>query len=134
MKIAVTYQNGEIFQHFGHTEQFTVYEVEDGKVVNAAVQGTGGQEHGALAGVLRELGVDTLICGGLGGGARMALREAGIRLYAGVSGSADQAVASLLAGTLAQNSEATCDHHGREHHGEEGCGHQGGSCGSHGCR
>lgn len=134
MKIAVTYQNGEIFQHFGHTEQFKVYEVEDGKVVNAAVQGTGGQEHGALAGVLRELGVDTLICGGLGGGARMALREAGIRLYAGVSGSADQAVASLLAGTLAQNSEATCDHHGREHHGEEGCGHQGGSCGSHGCR
>ena len=133
MKIAVTYENGEIFQHFGHTEQFKVYEVENGKVVNSAVQSTNGQGHGALAGVLKELGADTLICGGIGGGARMALQEAGIQLYAGVSGDADQAVASLLEGTLVQNTEATCDHHEHEHHGEGGCGHHDGSCGSHGC-
>ena len=133
MKIAVTYENGEIFQHFGHTEQFKIYEVEDGKVVNSAVQSTNGQGHGALAGVLKESGVDTLICGGIGGGARMALQEAGVQLYAGVSGDADQAVASLLAGTLVQNAEATCDHHGHGHHEEGGCGSHEGSCGNHGC-
>lgn len=132
MRIAVTYENGEIFQHFGHTEQFKVYEVENGKVVRSAVQSTEGQGHGALAGVLRAIGADILICGGIGGGARMALQEAGVSLYAGVSGSADQAVEALLAGTLAQNTEATCDHHGHEHHGEGGCGHHGG-CGEHGC-
>lgn len=131
MKIAVTYENGEIFQHFGHTEQFKVYETEDGKVVNSFVQSTNGQGHGALAGVLKEIGADTLICGGIGGGARMALQEAGINLYAGVSGDADQAVASLLAGTLVQNTEATCDHHDHEHHGEGSCGSHG--CGNHGC-
>ena len=144
MKIAVTFENGEIFQHFGHTEQFKIYEVEDGKVTSAAVQSTNGQGHGALAGLLREIGADTLICGGIGGGARKALQEAGIQLYAGVSGDADKAVDSLLAGTLVQNTAATCDHHGHEHHGEdcghhghghhgEGCGHHEGGCGEHGC-
>ena len=141
MKIAVTYENGEIFQHFGHTEQFKVYEAEDGKIVNSAVQSTNGQGHGALAGMLREIGADILICGGIGGGARKALQEAGIRLYAGVSGDADRAVDSLLAGTLVQNAEATCDHHdhggdcghhGRERHGE-GCGRHEGGCGEHDC-
>ena len=94
MKIAVTYENGSVFQHFGHTEQFKLYDVEDGKVVNSAILPTGGFGHGALAGFLRSHGVDALICGGLGGGARMALAEAGIQLYAGVQGSAGRGVAA----------------------------------------
>ena len=89
MKIAVTYENGQVFQHFGHTEQFKIYEAAEGKVVSARVVETGGSGHGALAGFLRGLGVDTLICGGIGGGARSALAEAGIQLYPGASGSAD---------------------------------------------
>ena len=83
MKIAVTYENGQVFQHFGHTEQFKIYEAAEGKVVSARVVETGGSGHGALAGFLRGLGVDTLICGGIGGGARSALAEAGIQLYPG---------------------------------------------------
>ena len=82
MKIAVTYENGQVFQHFGHTEEFKIYQVEDGKVVNAEVVDTAGNGHGALAGFLRQQGVDVLICGGIGGGARNALASAGIRLYA----------------------------------------------------
>ena len=70
MKIAVTYENGQVFQHFGHTEQFKIYEAAEGKVVSTRVVETGGSGHGALAGFLRGLGVDTLICGGIGGGAR----------------------------------------------------------------
>ena len=98
MKIAVTYENGQVFQHFGHTEQFKIYEAAEGKVVSARVVETGGSGHGALAGFLRGLGVDTLICGGIGGGARSALAEAGIQLYPGASGSADAQVEALLAG------------------------------------
>lgn len=127
MKIAVTYENGNIFQHFGHTEQFKVYDVEDGKVSGSKIVDTNGSGHGALAGFLSGLNVDTLICGGIGGGAQVALAEAGIRLYGGVSGSADDAVNALLAGNLEYNAEVKCEHH--DHHGE---GH---SCGEdkHGC-
>lgn len=92
MKIAVTYENGEVFQHFGHTEQFKLYEVSGGKLLHAQVVDTNGSGHGALAGLLAQLGVDTLICGGIGGGAQAALAEANIRLIGGVQGNADEAV------------------------------------------
>ena len=107
MKIAVTYENGQVFQHFGHTEQFKIYEAAEGKVVSARVVETGGSGHGALAGFLRGLGVDTLICGGIGGGARSALAEAGIQLYPGASGSADAQVEALLDGSLAYDATTT---------------------------
>ncbi len=100
MKIAVTYENGQIFQHFGHTEQFKLYEAVDGKITHAEVVDTNGSGHGALAGFLMQHGVDTLICGGIGGGAQAALAEAGIKLYGGVSGDADAAVSALLSGNL----------------------------------
>ena len=121
MKIAVTYDNGEIFQHFGKTESFKVYEVEDNKVVSSEVIGSNGTGHGALAGLLAEQGVNVLICGGIGGGAQTALTEAGIELCAGAQGNTDQAVESYLKGELV-SSGANCDHH---HHEE---GH---SCSSH---
>ncbi len=124
MRIAVTYENGEIFQHFGHTEEFKVYDVQDGKVVASEVVNTNGQGHGALAGVLTALKADVLICGGIGGGAQMALAAAGIKLYGGVSGSADAAVEALLAGNLDYNPAVKCNHH------EHGEGH---TCGEHGC-
>ena len=133
MRVAVTYEDGEIFQHFGRTEQFKVYDIEDGKVISSEVVGTDGRGHGALAGVLNELNADTLICGGIGGGAQAALAEAGIKLYGGVSGAADAAVETLLAGTLVFDPEVHCDHHGEQHHHEGGCGSHSHTCGSHGC-
>ena len=129
MKLAVTYSNGNIFQHFGKTSQFKVYDIEDNKIVKSEVISTNGQGHGALAGILQSLKVDTLICGGIGGGAQNALASAGIALYGGVSGSADEAVDALLAGNLAYNPAVHCNHHGHGHgHGE---GH---TCGNHGCQ
>lgn len=128
MKIGVTYEEGQIFQHFGHTEQFKVYEIEDGKVICSEVIDTNGKGHGALAGFLRENQIDTLICGGIGAEAQNALAEAGIQLYGGVSGDADAAVASLLNNELEYNPDVQCSHHGEHHHGEHH-----GSCGEHGC-
>ncbi len=126
MRIAVTYDNGQIFQHFGHTQYFKVYDVENGVITATAVVDTNGSGHGALAGVLNALQADILICGGIGGGAQMALAAADIQLYGGVSGNADEAVEALLAGKLDYNPNVQCNHHDH-HHGE---GH---SCGDHGC-
>ena len=131
MKIGVTYENGQIFQHFGHTQQFKIYEVEDGKIVSSEVIDTNGSGHGALAGFLLANGVDILICGGIGGGAQMALAQAGIQLFGGVAGDADAAVELLLAQRLIYNPNVMCNHHGAGHHHEGGCGSHG--CGSHGC-
>ena len=112
---------------FGHTEQFKLYEAVDGKITHAKVVDTNGNGHGALAGFLMQHGVDTLVCGGIGGGAQAALAEAGIKLYGGVSGDADAAVSALLNGSLGYDPNVHCDHHDHEH------GEAGHSCGDHGC-
>lgn len=123
MKIAVTYDNGNVFQHFGRTENFKVYEVEDKKVISSEIIGSNGIGHGALAGLLAEQDIEVLICGGIGAGAQNALTEAGIALVAGAEGNTDDVVASYLAGELISTG-ANCDHHDHE---------EGHSCGDHGC-
>ncbi len=137
MKIAVTYDNGNVFQHFGKTEFFKVYDVEDNKVVSSEVISSNGTGHGALAGLLADQSVDVLICGGIGGGAQAALAEAGVTLCAGAQGNTDEVVEAYLKGELVSTG-ANCDHHHGEEHScgdhEEGhsCGgHCGGSCGGH---
>ncbi len=131
MKIAATYDQGNIFQHFGRTEQFKVYEVEDGKILSSQVIGSNGVGHGALAGLLAEHAIEVLICGGIGGGAQNALAEAGIQVCSGAQGDADAAVEAFLRGELA-DAGVTCDHHHHEEGhscGDHGCGGEGHSCG-----
>ncbi len=135
MKIAVTYENGRIFQHFGRAEQFKVYDIADGAIISSEVVDTNGSGHGALAEILHNLKVEVLICGGIGGGAQMAIAEYGIKLFGGVSGSADDAVNAYIQNTLKYNPDVKCSHHDHEHGGEHhtcgshGCGH--GNCGNH---
>ena len=135
MKIAVTHENGQIFQHFGHTEQFKVYTVENGKITDSAVVDTNGQGHGALASVLMSLGADVLICGGIGGGAQMALAQVGIKLFGGVIGDCDEAVQAYVEGNLGYNPNVKCNHHehgdGEHHCGDHGCDSH--HCGGHSC-
>lgn len=125
MKLAVTYENGMVFQHFGHTAQFKIYEIQNGEVISQQVVDTNGSGHGALADFLAQLGVNELICGGIGGGAQNALGMKGIRLMCGVTGDADLAVKSYLENRLQFASFANCSHHDHDNHGE--------SCGNHGC-
>ena len=122
MRIGVTYENGEIFQHFGHTEQFKLYDVENDQIKQTQVVDTNGQGHGALSSFLANAGVQVLICGGIGGGAQAALAAAGIRLLGGVRGNADEAVKKYIAGNLNYDPEVHCTHHEHEH-----------SCGEHHC-
>ena len=142
MKIAVTYDNGSVFQHFGKTENFKIFEVENGAIISSEVVGSNGAGHSALAGFLADAGVDVVICGGIGGGAQEALSEAGIKVCAGVSGDVNEAAESYVNGTLECTSEGNCDHHHEEGghccHGEEseesgcegGCGGCHGGCGT----
>ena len=123
MKIAVTYDNGKVFGHFGHTENFKLYDTEDGKIKAMVVVPTNGSGHVALAGFLKEHGVEVLICGGIGAGAQAALTEAGIKFYGGVSGDADDAVRALLSGKLRFDPLIKCSHHHEEGH----------NCGNHSC-
>ncbi|MBR5501633.1 MAG: dinitrogenase iron-molybdenum cofactor biosynthesis protein [Oscillospiraceae bacterium] len=125
MKIAVPYENGAVYGHFGHTAQFKIYTAENGVLTDARVLPTNGSGHSALAGFLTAAGVDTLICGGIGAGAKQALTAANITVYGGVSGAADAAVVALLSGTLAYDPNARCDHHDHAD-GEH-------SCGEHSC-
>ncbi len=133
MRIAVTYENGEVFQHFGHTETFKIYDVENGQVISSEIIDANGSGHGALASLLADRKIDMLICGGIGGGAQTALAERGIALCSGASGSADQAVDAYLRGQLV-SSGVNCDHHHGEEHacGDHGC-HEG-DCHSGGCQ
>ena len=123
MRIAVTYENGEVFQHFGRTENFKIYEVENNKIVSSQVMGSNGIGHGALAGLLSGNQIDVLICGGIGGGAQVALANAGITLCSGASGDTDKAVEAYLRGELT-SAGATSIHHSHE---------EGHACGNHGC-
>ena len=137
MKIAVTYDNGNIFQHFGKTEFFKVYEVENNQVISSEVISSNGAGHGALEELLGNQSVDLLICGGIGGGAQTALADAGVEVCSGVRGDVDQAVEAYLKGELV-SAGVNCDHHHEEGHScgshEDGhsCGGNcGGSCGGH---
>lgn len=138
IKLAVTYddETGEIFQHFGHCRNFKIYHLVDNEVTTTSVVSSGTYGHGGLATFLQNMGVSVLICGGIGGGAQNALKAADIKLYGGVQGLADQAVAAFLKEDLIFNPDVHCDHH---HHGdghEHNCGghnHEGGhNCGHHG--
>lgn len=122
MRVAVPYEEGSVFQHFGRTETFTVYDIDHGAIVSSALLSTMGQGHGALSGFLREAGVDTVLCGGIGEGARQALGAEKINFYTGVTGLCDDAAAAFLAGNLVYSNEPrACDHH--DHH-EVGCHHR----------
>lgn len=124
MRIGVTYEKGEIFQHFGHTKQFKLYDVKNGKIEKTEVVLTNGQGHGALSSFLKQLNVEVLICGGMGAGAKNALSDAGIQIYGGVSGSSDEAVSNYIAGKLSFDTDAHCTHHEHEHHcgeNKQGC-------------
>lgn len=125
MIIATTYENGNIFQHFGHTEQFKLYYIDGNTVTSEQIADTQGQGHGALAGFLLSRNVSVLLCGGIGSGAVEALTNAGIKIYGGIKGSADKAVSEYIAGTLKYDSGANCGHHD---HAEHSCGENHNGC------
>ncbi len=133
MRIAVTYENGNVFQHFGHTKKFKLYDVENNQIVQEEIVDTMGSGHGALANFLVSHNVNVLICGGIGAGAKNALADAGIQLYGGVVDNADEAVKALIHGKLCFNPDIKCSHH-EHNHGEHSCGENKHGCNGNTCK
>jgi len=129
MIIATTYENGQICQHFGHTEEFKFYTIEDNKIVSSKVLPTGEYHHGTLPIFIKKNGGEVLICGGLGGGAKTALAEAGITLVPGATGDSDKAVQAYIEGTLQFNPDTECA--GHENQGSDTCQEDHGGCSNH---
>ena len=126
MKIAITCgEDNKVFQHFGHTPGFAVYEISDKSVVSKTMLPAGESGHGALAGLLQQAGVDVLICGGIGGGAISALQQADIKVVGGADGPVDEAANAYAAGKLHTRINFHCNHHH-----DHGDGHD---CGGHCC-
>ncbi len=119
MKIAVTCENGQVFQHFGHTPGFAVFEVKDGKILSEKMLSSGSSGHGALATLLALEQVELLICGGIGGGAINALNDAGIKVVGGASGGVREAAQGYIDGTLQVRADFHCNHH--HHEGGDSC-------------
>ena len=131
MKIAVTYEDGIVFPHFGHTEAFKIYNIEEGKITDAKVVPTGDAGHGALAGFLLNNNVNALICGGIGSGAVNILNESGIEICNGVTGPADQAVEAYLQNRLGFDPNNKCQGHEAGHEDGHDCGGHGHGCENH---
>lgn len=123
MRIAITYKDGQIFQHFGRSEFFKIYDVQDGQIVSSVIIPTNGNGHSALGGFLSAAKVEALICGGIGNGARNVLGNANIQVYPGVTGNADEAIQAFINGNLNYQADLECNHHDHEGH----------DCGEHEC-
>ena len=117
MKIAVPYSDGQVFQHFGKSEQFKIYDTIDDEIISSEIVDTSGSGHSALADFRKEEGAGVLICGGIGVGAVTALQNAGIQILGGAEGEADKCVEEFLGGRL--------------HFGASGCASCSSSCGHH---
>ncbi|MGI6174342.1 MAG: NifB/NifX family molybdenum-iron cluster-binding protein [Christensenellales bacterium] len=108
LRIAVPYKDDQVFQSFGRASHFMVYDVEKGKVVVRTLVNTDGSGKGAMADILKKIHITTILCGNLGDGAKRAVKEAGIALYAGVTGEADKAVDDFLNGRLLYDNQISC--------------------------
>ena len=117
MKIAVPYSDGQVFQHFGKSEQFKIYDTIDDEIISSEIVDTSGSGHSALADFLKEKGAGVLICGGIGVGAVTALQNAGIHIMGWAEGEAEKCVEEFLCGRL--------------HFGASGCASCSSSCGHH---
>lgn len=117
MILAVPYENGEVFQHFGKSKEFQLFDIDNGAIQSERIILNEGSGHGALADLLGKQGVTVLLCGGIGDGAKQALADWGIRVLAGVQGEVKQIVQDYLADRLVVMEGATCNHH--EHHSEQ---------------
>ena len=107
MKVVVSTDSGNVAEHFGRCPQFTIAEIENGKVVNKEVIDNPGHSTGSLPKFFSEKGVEVLIAGGAGFRAQQFCQQYGIRLVLGVSGSVEEALQSFAQGKL-ESGESSC--------------------------
>ena len=120
MKVAICFDKGRVFQHFGRTKEFKIYEIKDNKVTDFYYVEVNGEGCSTLVPVLKANHINVLICGGLGEGAFNHLTEAGIIVVSGVEGEVDEVIGEFNEGTLKYSETPNCHHHDHD----ENCHHK----------
>ncbi len=122
MKLAIAYENGAVFQHFGKTAEFIMFDIQDGKIAGEEILDCNGVSHCALIDLLAEQGVDELIVGGMGAHAVEKCAANNITPHLGVQGDVRQVAQQLIEGTL-EATGSVCSEEHSHHHGDHECHH-----------
>ncbi|MFI3302404.1 MAG: NifB/NifX family molybdenum-iron cluster-binding protein [Rikenellaceae bacterium] len=121
MKIAIPTRNNVVDDHFGHCAYYSIFEVEDGKVLSQekleAPQGCGCKSN--IASILKDMGVELMLAGNMGAGAKSKLEGAGLSVIRGCSGLVGLVLAGYIAGKIADSGEG-CNHTHEDGHVCEG--------------
>jgi len=110
MKIAVASENGKVAQHFGHCENFTIFQCDDGKIISTETIANPGHKPGFLPNFLNDINAEVVIAGGMGGGAIQIFNEKNIEVITGAEGDVNAAAESYLKGTLKSTGSVCHDH------------------------
>ena len=113
MKIAVASEGKTVTGHFGHCENFNVFEAENDKITSATSIPNPGHKPGFLPNFLNDMGVNVIISGGMGGGAVEIFNEKNIEVITGAQGNAEAAANDYLQGKL-KSTGSVCHEH--QHH------------------
>lgn len=109
-KIAVAAEGNMVTQHFGHCQNFNIYDTEDGKIIKEESIPNPGHRPGFLPNYLHDLGVNLIVSGGMGGGAIDIFEMHGIEIIVGASGDSRANVEAYLAGNL-KSTGSVCNAH-----------------------
>ncbi|MDD5936306.1 MAG: NifB/NifX family molybdenum-iron cluster-binding protein [Clostridiales bacterium] len=110
MRVAVSYDNGNIFNHVGDAKEFKIYDIEDGKIVSTEVLKSSGSGRAMVVDFVSTHFCDVLICNEICSGAKGAVNEAGTKVYGAVTGNADDAVEKLIQNQLEDGDTVICHH------------------------
>lgn len=117
MIIAIPTKNGQVDNHFGHCEFYTLYTVDEGKNITETKRFDAPSGCGCKSGVattLQEMGVKVMLAGNMGNGALNVLGNNNIKVVRGCSGDVNQVVKAYLEGNLT-DSGVGCASHGEDH-------------------
>ena len=114
MKIAVACMGTQVAGHFGHCENFRLFDVENNNIITEESIMNPGHRPGFLPNFLGDKGVNVIIAGGMGGGAVEIFNERGITVIVGAEGAARAAVEAYLAGNL-HSTGSVCQEHEHSH-------------------
>lgn len=115
MKIAIASEGNNVSGHFGFCEEFKMYEIEDGKVLNTKSIPNPGHKPGFLPVFLKEQGANIIVSGGMGGSAQQLFSDNGIEVIVGAQGSCDNIINTYIKGEL-ESTGSICNDHAHEDH------------------
>ncbi|MDM8534198.1 NifB/NifX family molybdenum-iron cluster-binding protein [Clostridiaceae bacterium HSG29] len=110
MKMAIATVSNQVSGHFGHCDGFTVYTINDNKVISKEFLQSPTHQTGVLPKFLADNDVNSIVAGGMGKRAQDIFNSFNIDVIVGVSGDIDQVVETYLKSEL-KSTNSICDEH-----------------------